>query len=566
MTNTNTTQFDAIVIGSGITGGWAAKELTEKGLTVLVLERGRLIEHQKDYIHEFTPPWKAPLQTLLDRKSDAQDYPIQSQIEFGGFNWANRQYWINDKENPYVQTKPYRWHRANVLGGRSLLWGRQSYRWSDLEFSANKRDGHGNDWPIRYADIAPWYSYVEKFIGVSGQAEGLAQFPDGEFLPPMEMNVVEKFLKDRIEKRWGDRRLTIGRVANLTVAHEGRGPCQYRDICNRGCSFGAYFSSLSSTLPAAQKTGRLTVRANSLVEGIDVDPVTKRATGIRVIDTATGQRVRFSAKLIFVCASTVGSVQILLQSRSDAYPNGLGNQGDALGRYMLDHHSAGAVGEIPGFDDKNVQGRRANGIYVPRFRNLNGRDADVDFERGYVFQGGAMRGDWADEALQGNEFGAALKDQLARPGKWMAYFGAFGESLPMPNNRVTLDDKARDKFGMHQVRFDVAYGENELRMGKDATSQAQAMLKAVGAENIVGFGQPKAPGASIHEMGGARMGHDPAVSVLNGHNQVHGIPNLFVTDGSAMASSGSVNPSLTYMALTARAVDFAITQLKAGLI
>ncbi|MES2259945.1 MAG: GMC family oxidoreductase [Pseudomonadota bacterium] len=563
--NTNT-QFDAIVIGSGITGGWAAKELTEKGLKVLVLERGKPIEHQKDYIHEFTPPWKAPHQTLPDRELDSREYPIQRQVERGAFSWANRHYWIDDKQNPYQQDKPYRWHRADALGGRSLLWGRQCYRWSDIDFAANKADGHGNDWPIRYADVAPWYSYVEKFIGVSGQAEGLSHFPDGEFLPPMEMNAVEKYVKKSVEAKWSERRVTIGRVANLTVAHQGRGPCQYRNICNRGCSFGAYFSSLSSTLPAAQKTGNLTVRTNSVVEAIDVHPISGKATGVRVIDAESRERLTFNAKVIFVCASTFGSVQILLQSRSAAFPNGLGNHSDMLGRYIVDQHGAGAVGEIHGFEDRNIQGRRANGIYMPRFRNLNGRDADADFTRGYVYQGGAMREDWASQAVQGDDFGAELKHQLARPGKWMAYFGAFGEALPQHHNRVTLDTKNPGGFGLPQLRFDVAYGENERRMAADATAQAEMMLKGIGATNINGFRQGTTPGASIHEMGGARMGHNPAESVLNGRNQVHGIPNLFVTDGAAMASAGAVNPSLTYMALTVRAVDYAVAQLKAGLI
>lgn len=558
-------EFDAIVIGSGITGGWAAKELTEKGLKVLVLERGRLIEHSKDYVHEFTPPWKAPQLGLPEREVNARDHPIQSQVEFGGFSWANRHYWINDRENPYVQAQPYRWHRANVLGGRSLLWGRQSLRWGDLDFGANKRDGHGSDWPLRYADLAPWYSHVEKFIGVSGQAEGLAHFPDGEFLPPMEMNVVEKALKARIESRWPDRRLTIGRVANLTVAHQGRGPCQYRDICNRGCSFGAYFSSLSATLPAAQKTGRLTVRADSVVEGIDVDPKTQRASAVRVIDANSQERKRYTARLIFLCASTMGSVQILMQSRSDTFARGLGNHSDVLGRFMLDHHRIATVGEMPGFDEHNVKGRRANGIYMPRFRNLAGSDADADFKRGYVIQGGAMRENWGMQAAQGDNFGAAEVQRLARAGKWVAFFTAFGETLPDAKNRITLDERATDKYGLPQLRFDIGYGDNEARMSDDAARQAKRMLETAGALNVASFKLGGGtPGGSIHEMGGARMGHDPAESVLNAHNQVHGVPNLFVTDGAAMASCGSVNPSLTYMALTARAADFAVAELQAG--
>jgi choline dehydrogenase-like flavoprotein len=559
-----TIQFDAIVIGSGITGGWAAKELTEKGLKTLVLERGKPIEHQKGYIHEFTPPWQAPNQGLPDRALDERDYAIQSKIERGAFSWANRHYWINDRENPYEQVKPFRWHRTDALGGRSLTWGRQSYRWGDDDFKANARDGFGNDWPIRYADLAPWYSYVEKFIGVSGQAEGLESFPDGHFLPAMEMTAVEKALKQSIEAKWSDRRVTIGRVANVTVEHNGRGPCQNRNICNRGCSFGAYFSSLSSTLPAAQKTGRLTVRTDSVVEAIEVDPRTKQATGVRVIDAKTGERTTFKAKVIFLCASTYGSVQILLQSRSAANPNGIGNHSDVLGRYLIDHHGIGAFAEIPGFEDSNYKGRRPTGIYVPRFRNLGGQDSDADFTRGYGFQGGAMRDDWTNTAAMTDDFGAGMKHNIARPGKWIAFLGAFGEQLPQAQNRVTLNDKVRGGFGLPQLSFDVAYGENEKRMQADALKQAEQMLMAAGAKRVQAIPARTVPGVSIHEMGGARMGNNPADSVLNRHNQVHGVRNLFVTDGSAMASSGTVNPSLTYMALTVRAVDYAVAQLKAG--
>jgi len=560
----NTTQFDAIVIGSGITGGWAAKELTEKGLKTLVLERGRNVEHQKDYVNEFTPPWQAPNGGLPERDLDARDYPVQSKIERGAFGWANRQYWINDRENPYEQAKPYRWHRTDVLGGRSLTWGRQSYRWCEDDFLANARDGHGNDWPIRYADLAPWYAYVEKFIGVSGQAEGRKDFPDGEFLPPFALTPVERALKQAIETKWKDRCLTVGRVANLTQAHNGRAQCQSRAICNRGCSFGAYFSSLSSTLPAARETGRLTVRTDSVVEAIDTDPVTGKASAVRVIDSRSGERLTFKAKVIFVCASTFGTLQILLQSRSAAHPNGIGNHSDVLGRYLVDHAGAGGFAEIPGFMDTNYKGRRPTGIYMPRFRNLGGQDADADFTRGYGFQGGAMRDDWTNTAAMSDDFGAGMKRNIARPGKWIAFLGAFCEQLPQAHNRVTLNDKLRGGFGLPQLRIDVAYGENERRMNLDAGKQAELMLKAAGAERVQLIPLRTIPGVSIHEMGGARMGRDPADSVLNGRNQVHGVPNLFVTDGSAMASSGTVNPSLTYMALTARAVDFAVAELKAG--
>jgi choline dehydrogenase-like flavoprotein len=561
---TQTTEFDAIVIGSGITGGWAAKELTENGLKVLVLERGRPLEHQKGYIHEFTAPWQAPMKGMPDRELDEREYPIQSKIERGAYGWANRQYWINDRQNPYEQVKPFRWHRTDVLGGRSLTWGRQSYRWGNDDFLANKRDGHGNDWPIRYADLEPWYSHVEKFIGVSGQPEGLESFPDGHFLPPFEMTALEKALKARIEAKWTDRRLTIGRVANLTVPHNDRGECQRRSICNRGCSFGAYFSSLSSTLPAAQKTGLLTIRTDSVVEAIDVDPQTRQATGVRVIDAKSGERLRFGARLVFLCASTYGSVQVLMQSRSAAHPNGIGNHSDVLGRYLIDHSGVGAFAEIPGFESHNYKGRRPTGIYMPRFRNVGGQDADADFTRGYGFQGGAMRDDWTNTAAQSDDFGAQMKHAVARPGKWIAFLGAFCEQLPQAHNRVTLNGNKPGNFGLPQLSFDVAYGENERRMAADAAKRAEEMLVAAGAKRVQIIPVRALPGVSIHEMGGARMGHDPSDSVLNAHNQVHGVRNLFVTDGSAMASAGTVNPSLTYMALTARAVDFAVAQLKAG--
>lgn len=561
---TKTTQFDAIVIGSGITGGWAAKELTEKGLKVLVLERGANLEHQKGYIHEFTPPWQAPNHGLQERELYARDYEVQSKIERGAFSWANRHYWINDRENPYEQVRPFRWHRTNVLGGRSLTWGRQSYRWGNDDFLANARDGHGNDWPIRYADLEPWYTHVEKFIGVSGQPEGLEHFPDGHYLPPMEMTALEAALKQRIEAKWTDRRVTIGRVANLTVPHNGRGQCQNRNICNRGCSFGAYFSSLSSTLPAAQKTGRLTIRTDSVVEAIDVDPKTQKASGVRVIDAKTGKRMTFKARVIFLCASTYGTLQVLLQSRSATNPNGIGNHSDVLGRYLIDHHGVAAFGEIKGFEDRNYKGRRATGILVPRFRNVGGQDADADFTRGYGFQGGAMRDDWTNTAALTDDFGAGMKQNIARPGKWVAFLGAFGEQLPQAHNRVVLNDKKLGNYGLPQLSFDVAYGENERKMAVDAGKQAEMMLKAAGAERVQLIPSRAIPGVSIHEMGGARMGHNPSESVLNARNQVHGVPNLFVTDGAAMASSGTVNPSLTYMALTARAVDFAVAEFKAG--
>lgn len=558
-------EFDAIVIGSGITGGMAAKELTQRGLKVLVLERGRPLEHQTGYKTEFVPPWDAPKHGELDRDEIARDYPIQSNQPYGQFKWSNKDYWVKDSENPYVQAKPYAWLRSSVLGGRSMLWGRQVYRWSDLDFEANKRDGHGSDWPIRYADLAPWYSKVEKYIGASGENLGLAHFPDMELQPPMEMTAAEKLMRSKIREHWPDRYLTVGRVTNLTREHNGRGPCNYRDICQRGCSFGAYFSSLAVTLPDAQKTGRLTVKTNMVVTRIVSDGRTGRATGVEVIDAVSGKRKVYTSRIVFLNAGTEASVQILLHSTGKRHPNGMGNQGDVLGRYICDHDSAGAFGMLPGLTDRYFYGRRANGVYVPRFRNLRGQREDgMDFDRGYVMQGGSARLSWTDMAGDGDDFGAEYKRRLAIPGAWVVYLGGNIETLPRAENRITLDPQARDRFGLPQLRFDVARGENEAKMAHDVVREATAMLQAAGAVGIASLRVGEVPGTTIHVQGGARMGHDPMASVLNAHNQVHGAPNVFVTDGSAMASAGSVNPSLTFMALTARAAAYAVAQIKAG--
>lgn len=558
-------EFDAIVVGSGITGGMAAKELTARGMKVLVLERGRPLEHQSGYQTEFIPPWKAKHHGQFNRNEIAQDYPIQSNQPHGQFKWDNKQYWVKDSENPYVQAKPYSWIRSSILGGRSMLWGRQVYRWSDLDFEANKRDGHGSDWPIRYADLAPWYSQVEKYIGASGENLGLAHFPDMELQPPMDMTAAEKHLRAKIREQWPDRYLTIGRTVNLTKEHNGRGPCNYRNICQRGCSFGAYFSSLSATLPDAQKTGLLTVRTNSIVHRVVTDETTGRARGVEVIDAASGERRTYTSRIVFLNAGTEASVQILLQSKDARNPNGLGNQGDVLGRYICDHDATSAFGVLPGLTDRYYYGRRANGIYVPRFRNLQGKREDgIEFDRGYVMQGGSARMGWTDMAGDGDDFGADFKKRLAAPGPWVVYLGGAIETLPRAENRITLDSVAKDRYGMAQLRFDVARGDNEAKMADDALREATAMLKAAGAQGVRGMRFGALPGVTVHVQGGARMGHDPVSSVLNAHNQVHGVPNVFVTDGAAMASAGSVNPSLTFMALTMRAVDYAVAQIKAG--
>ena len=558
--------FDAIVVGSGISGGWAAKELTEKGLKVLVLERGRAIQHGRDYIGEHKPPWDIPFGGKPLRELYQQEYPIQSQVY--SFNETTRHFFNNDKKNPYIYDadKPFSWRRADVLGGRSLLWGRQVYRFSDLDFTANKNDGHGIDWPIRYSDIAPWYSHVEEFIGVSGEQLGLPHLPDSEFLPPMELNAVEKTVKAKIEKSFGGRTMTIGRTAILTQPKNGRGACHYCGPCERGCSVGAYFSSLSSTLPAAQRTGNLTIRADSVVESLEYDAQTQRVVGVRVIDAITQEKFVFRSKLVFLCASTVASTQILLNSKSDSFPNGMANGSGVLGRYLMDHiDEIGAFGVIPGHLEKYPLGNRPNGIYIPRFRNLSTEGDNVNFLRGYGFQGLAQRLDWRAMASQIPGFGTEFKQALRAPGPWMMILSGFGEHLPNAENRMMLDRHEKDRFGIPQLKFDVSFGDNENRMAADMASEAKAMLTASGATNVHSFNHPT-PGAAIHEMGTARMGNDPTQSVLNRWNQAHDIPNLFVTDGACMTSSSCVNPSLTYMALTARAADYAVQQLHAGAI
>ena len=554
-------QFDAIVIGSGITGGWAAKELTEKGLTVLMLERGRMVEHGRDYIWEHKPSWQLPFHGKPLRELYKRDYFVQSR--FFTFDETSRPFYNNDRLNPYIHDpQAFNWIRADVVGGRSLLWGRQCYRWSDLDFAANKQDGHGIDWPIRYQELASWYSYVEEFAGISGQAEGLPQLPDSDFLPPMEMNVAERHVKARLEAAFPGRVMTIGRTATLTQPHKGRGACHYCGPCDRGCSVGAYFSTQSATLPAARKTGRLTLKADAVVEAIDYDPASHRASAVRVVDAKSKTRTAYTAKLVFLCASAVASAQILLNSRSEAFPRGLANSSGVLGRYLMDHTIAvGAEGLFPGLhEDKVAFGQRPNGIYIPRFRNLDGQDEDAGFLRGYGYQGGAERLGWQERARQVPGFGAGFKQALRQPGPWRMTLGGFGECLAYKDNFMSLDPRATDRFGIPQVRFAFRHRDNENAMRQDIMAQAAAMLKASGAVQVQTFNQESVGGDAIHEMGTARMGADPREAVLNGWCQAHDVPNLFVTDGACMASSSCVNPSLTYMALTARAADYAARQ------
>ena len=559
-----TQQFDAVVVGSGISGGWAAKELTERGLKVMLLERGRPLQHGSGYVGEHQPPWQRNHKGLRPRQLYAQQYEVQSTSY--AFDETTRHYWNNDADNPYDYNvdNPFHWIRADVVGGRSLLWARQSYRWSDLDFAANKKEDIAVDWPIRYADIAPWYSHVEKFIGVSGAKLGLEHLPDGEFQKPMAMNVLEEQVSQSIAQGYDDRVMTIGRTATLTEPLPGRAPCHYCGPCHRGCSTGSYFSSLSSTLPAATATGNLTLRANALVTRLNYDAQHKRVSGVDVIDTQTQEHFNVTAKLVFLCASTVGSTQLLMNSRDAKHPEGFANRSGVLGKYLMDHtYAAGAQGMFAGLEEYYPYGYRPNGIYVPRFRNLGKAGEDeVNFLRGYGFQGGAQRLSWAAMAKRTAGFGAQFKHSLRKPGPWAFRLAGFGEILPYAHNAMRLHNTKTDRYGMPLVSFNFEFGENEKNQRIDLVEQAAAMLRGAGAINVETYNGPMVGGAAIHEMGTARMGHDPETSVLNGHNQVHDANNLFVTDGSCMTSASCVNPSLTYMALTARAVDYAVNQLQ----
>ncbi|MEJ7691724.1 GMC family oxidoreductase [Daejeonella sp.] len=550
--------YDAIVIGSGISGGWAAKELTEKGLKVLLLERGRNIEHVKDYDTALKSPWEFAHRGRLTQ-DQIKSHPVQ--IRDYPYSEFNEKLWVNDLECPYTEKKRFDWYRGYHVGGKSLMWGRQSYRIGDLNFEENKKDGIAIDWPIRYKDISPWYDYVEKFAGISGQNEGLAQLPDGHFLPPMEMNCVEQHVKKRMAEQYkGSRVLTMGRVANLTQPHNGRGTCQYRNMCNRGCPFGAYFSTQSSTMPAAVATGNLTLRPFSIVNSIIYDKDKKRAKGVRVIDAETNENLEFYSKIVFVNGSTLGTTFVLLNSKSDTFPDGLGNSSGQLGHNLMDHHfKTGAQGRAEGFDDKYYYGRRANGIYVPRFRNV-GSDKR-DYLRGFGYQGGASRTGWQREVAE-LAFGADFKEELTKPGPWRMGLGGFGETLPYFDNKVSLDHSKKDKWGQSVLAIDCEFKENEAKMRIDMQNDAAEMLESAGIKDVKTYDNGCFPGMAIHEMGTARMGNDPKTSVLNKWNQMHDVPNVFVTDGSCMTSSACQNPSLTYMALTARACDYAVKELK----
>lgn len=557
--------FDAVVVGSGITGGWSAKQLTEAGLKVLLLERGKDIPHQSGYETEMKAPWEMPFRGKGDPELFAREYPVQRlNRHFTGFT---QDHFVNDARNPYQtgEGTDFNWFRSYNLGGRSLTWGRQSYRWSDYDFDANRRDGHGTDWPIRYADLAPWYDLVEEFIGVSGSREGLAQLPDGKFQPPMALNAVEQALRERIAERWPERRLMVGRTANLTQEKEGRARCQYRAICARGCSFGAYFSTQSSTLPAAQATGNLTLVTDAVVEKLDYDPVTSRVTGVRWIDRKEGRRRSASARMVFVNAGSFNSVHLLLNSANETMPNGLANSSGVLGTHIMDHPSTlSAAAMIPGFEQTTTFGNRPTGVVIARYRNLDTLDGE-GHSRGFSFQGGALQSAWVRGAREPG-IGAEYKQSLRAPGPWRMVLVAFADCIPRASNRLSLDRAKVDGDGIPQLRIDFAFGKEELAALAQAKSDAAAMLTHAGGHVFMGFDRPGAGGSAIHEMGGARMGHDPASSVLNKWSQAHDIANLFVTDGAQMSSSACQNPSLTYMALTARACGHAVQLLREGAI
>jgi choline dehydrogenase-like flavoprotein len=554
--------YDAIVIGSGISGGWAAKELCEKGLKTIMLERGKDIMHVRDYVNANKEAWDFPhhgrrTQEMINEYPVLKrDYPL---------NEINLDYWVKDSESPYTEIKRFDWFRGYHMGGRSLMWGRQSYRFSDHDFEANAKDGHGVDWPVRYKEIAPWYDYAEKFAGISGNRDGLDILPDVHFMPPMDMNCVEKDFSAKLKDKFnGSRHVIIGRTANITepIPELGRTNCQFRNKCWLGCPFGAYFSTQSSTLPAAMKTGNLTVRPWAIVTKIIYDKDKKRATGVEVLDGETNKTYTYNAKIIFLNASTLNSAWILMNSATDIWPDGLGSSSGELGHNIMDHHlGVGAGGIVEGFDDKYYFGRRANGIYIPQFRNV-GTDKR-DYVRGFGYQGGGSREGYLRSAEE-IAIGADLKEALSEPGPWSLHIGGFGETLPYHENKITLDKTRKDKWGLNVLAMDVEYKENEKKMRVDMKNDAMEMLTAAGCKNVKGNDGDGTLGRGIHEMGSARMGKDPKTSVLNKYNQVWDAPNVFVTDGSFMVSSSCVNPSLSYMAFTARAADHAVSELKKG--
>ena len=558
--------YDAIVVGTGISGGWAAKELCENGLKTLVLERGPMVRHREDYPTANMDPWDFKHGGQATRE-DLKKQEKQSRTGYTT-SAASKHWFVNDLDHPYNEVKRFDWMRGYHVGGRSIMWGRHSYRWSDIDFSANKNEGIAVDWPVRYKDIAPWYDKVESYIGVSGENLGLPQLPDGQFEPMMELNCIEEHLRGKVSEHFDGRVITAGRVAHINsdkkFEGDGRSRCKFRNRCIRGCPFGAYFSSVSSTLPAAESTGNMTLRPDSIVHEIIYDPNTQKATGVKVIDRETKEEFEFKAKVIFLCASAIASTSILMQSKSDRFPDGLGNDSGELGHNVMDHHfMVGASGKFDGFEDKYYKGRKPNGVYIPRFRNLGGNSNMKDFVRGYGYQGGASRGNY-EEMIAEAAFGKSYKDAILTPGGWTMGINAFGETLPYHDNKMVLDYDKKDQWGLPTVTFDAEIRDNEYNMRKDMQDQAVQMLEKAGAKDITPFDAPYALGLGIHEMGTARMGLDPKTSVVNGHNQVHTCKNVYVTDGAFMASASCVNPSLTYMAFTARAANHAAEELKKG--
>ena len=554
--------YDAIVVGSGITGGYAAMELCKKGYKTLMLERGRMVKHG-DYPTATLDTWDLEFQGKVPREEIAGHYYKQNRLHW----WVQQDnlHWINkDDEFDYDEDQRFDWIRGHHVGGRSIMWGRHCYRWSDYDFEANAKDGVAIDWPVRYKDIAPWYSYVEKFVGIQGKKEGIRNLPDGEFLPPFDLNCAEQHFREAVQAKFPGRHVTPGRTANLTkydpeLHHGTRGQCQARDRCWRGCPYGGYFSSLSATIPVANETGNLTLIADSVVHSIIYDEETGQAVGVNVIDAKTKETKEYFCKVLFMNASTIGSTAIMLNSKSERFPDGFGNDSGELGHNIMDHHyGMGGSGRFTGMQDKYYKGRKPNGgFYIPRFRNLDAA-SKKDYLRGFGYQGGARRG-------QGNPLaplGPGFKAAMVEPGDWYFFATCFGELLPYHENRMYLNEDKKDAWGMPTITFDASLKENERKLRIDGVECLAEMLEAAGCKDIVTHNNATAPGAAIHEMGTARMGRDPKTSVLNKWNQVHAAKNVFVTDGSFMTSSGTVNPSITYMAFTARAVDYMDRMMK----
>jgi choline dehydrogenase-like flavoprotein len=549
--------FDAIVIGSGASGGWAAKELCDRGLKTLVLERGRDVKHIKDYTTATKAPWQFEYRgsVPLEQRKDFQNARF---VREETFHWT-----IRDDEQPFIEEKPFRWFRGYHVGGKSLLWARQTQRWSDFDFEGPARDGFAVDWPIRYKDLDPWYAHVEKFAGIAGKRDGLAELPDSEVMPGFEMSCIEDHFRESINKNYPDRHLIQGRCAHITdpqaIHHQqGRTKCQNQALCNRGCIYGAYFSSNSSTLPWALKTGKLTVQPNAVVESVIYDNEKGRATGVRIIDAATKEPIEFYSRIIFVNASALNSNLILLNSKSDRFPSGLGNDNGLMGRYIAWHNYRGkANAEYDGYKDKKTDGRNPSHSYIPRFRNV--RKQEMNFLRGYAIGIGGGRGSGSDTSMIGD----VLRENLLHPtlGKWYISSWMMGETVPIEQNHVRLHTELKDKYGIPQLIISCDWTENDDKMVADYVEQSVEMFEKAGFTNVRANDTKSPPGSDIHEMGGIRMGNDPKTSLLNGWNQLHHCKNVFVTDGACMTSTGTQNPTLTFMALTARAANYAVDEI-----